>query len=337
MGPLTTSTTVTPVVDAFFDKKLLRRAVPRTFLQRLGQRRSLPGMSTKTIRFRRLEAFGLAQTPLSEGLEPTASTPDTTDVSASILQWGAYVKHSDILEATIEHPVINDIVRAQAEQAARTTEANIRDEVSAGTSVFYGNAESSRSALVGVSHAATASLFDKVTRYLDGNDAGYFTEMYEASTKISTRGIRPSFYGLTHPDVVFTLRHLSGWQDISEYPSNDGVMEGEVGSINGVRILSSTLAKVYRGGGGTAVGDVKSMSTAADVYTILVFAMDAFGVVPLNNMSLEAIIHPVGSAGAAVPLNQWGTVGWKYTGTQTILNDSFMTRIEVTARDASPV
>lgn len=337
MGPLTSTSVVSPVVDAYFDRKLLRRALPRLTYMKYAQRRPLPAHNTKTIRFRRFEAFPLAQTPLVEGVPPTANLVDTTEVSSAIKQWGAWVKLSDLVQVVIENPMLNDTIRAQAEQAAQTADANARDEFVAGTSVFYGGTAAARTDLLDTTHKISAPVLDKVIRYFENGNAKEFTEVVEAMTKISTTPIWPAYMAIVHPDIVFTLRKsVSGFIPAAQYPAQGPVMPGEVGAYNSIRFISSTQAKVYRGGGGTAVGDVKKTTTLADVYATLVFAMDAVGVVPLDSMSLQTIIHPLNSAGASNPLNQFGTVGWKYSGTHLVLNDAFMSRIETTAGDLAP-
>ena len=73
-------------------------------------------------------------------------------------------------------------------------------------------------------------------------------------------------------------------------------------------------------------------SSQADVYSILVIAKDAYGVVPLSGFGSQIIRKGLGSAGSADPLNQRATVGWKAVRTAVILNDAWMARLEVAAR-----
>ena len=67
-----------------------------------------------------------------------------------------------------------------------------------------------------------------------------------------------------------------------------------------------------------------------DVYATLVFGANAYGVCPLAGQAMQNIIKPLGSAGAADPLNQRATSGWKATTTTKILNEAWMVRIEHT-------
>ena len=72
--------------------------------------------------------------------------------------------------------------------------------------------------------------------------------------------------------------------------------------------------------GGTAVTNAlryTTANTACDVYLILYFGRDAFGIVPLKGKSsmTPMVVNPKPAAGD--PLGQRGTVGWKlWTGTR---------------------
>ncbi len=330
MGVLTSSTTIPPAVASFFDRKLLMRAVPMLVHAQVGTRRSLKQRNGNTIVFRRFNALGLALAPIVEGIPPTGSQLSKTDVSVTLQQWGDYVTVTDFGKATIESPILDEASEVLSEQAGQTLDALIRDVVAAGTNVFYGGAVASRASLTTTTHKVDTAILDRIIRNLRSNNAKQFREMISAGSKISTFPVRPCYVGITTPDVKFTLETLPGFISVEEYASNDGIMEGEFGAYKDIRFLSSSQAKTFAGGGGTAVGDVKSTSSNADVGTLLVFGREAFGIVPMDGMSLENIIKPLGSAGVGDPLNQLATSGWKHTGARVIFNDNFMARAEVT-------
>jgi N4-gp56 family major capsid protein len=78
------------------------------------------------------------------------------------------------------------------------------------------------------------------------------------------------------------------------------------------------MAKVFTAGG---LGGI-------NVYSTLFFGKNAYGTLELESMGMETIYHPKGSAGAADPLNQLWTHGWKVTHAIKILQDLFMLRLE---------
>lgn len=84
---------------------------------------------------------------------------------------------------------------------------------------------------------------------------------------------------------------------------------------------TNTLKIVPYGGG----------ASGCDVYSTLVYGQDAYGTVELggNGKNFRIIVNAPGSAGAADPLAQRGTIAWKVKGFATaILQDDFIVRIE---------
>jgi N4-gp56 family major capsid protein len=338
MGVLTSSSTVPPAVTSYFDRKLLRRATPMLHHGRVAQRRPLSMRSGNTMVFRKISALSLALTPLVEGVPPAGKQLSKSDISVTIQQWGDYVTLTDLVQATVEHPILQDANKILGEQAGQTIDALIRDVACAGTSCHFANATSItlRTQISTTTDKVTTALLDRMIRELNQNNARRFTELIQASTKVSTAGIRPAFWGITTPEVLFTLETLSGFKPIEQYASNGPVLEGEAGAYKDVRFLISTQAKNYPGGGTTASGDVKGTGGVADVHTILMFGTDAIGSIPLEGGALKNIIKPLGSGGVADPLNQIATSGWIHTGARKRLEETFMTRAEVAVGNVAP-
>lgn len=70
-----------------------------------------------------------------------------------------------------------------------------------------------------------------------------------------------------------------------------------------------------------------------EVYATLIYGQNAYGDIELggNGKNVKIIINPPGSAGAADPLEQRGTIAWKVQGfTSVILQDAFIVRVEHT-------
>jgi len=324
-------------VQSYFDRKLLMRALPYLAYDRVAQRRGLKQRSGNTLVFRRFEALALALAPLNEGAPPTGKQLSKTDISVTLQQWGDYVTLTDFGRATVESDLLNEASDVLGEQAGQSMDALLRDVASAGTTVFYGNAVAARANLVGAAQKIDGAVLDRATRFLLEQNAKMFTEIISASSKFATFPIRDAYLAITHPDVIFSAQEMPGWISVEEYASDGQVMPGEVGAYKNIRFLQTTQAKVLPGGGGTAVaGEVKSTGGLADVFMINLFGKEAIATCPLDGMSMENIIKPLGSAGVADPLNQLSTSGWKHTGARKILNDNFMARIEVTATLNAP-
>jgi N4-gp56 family major capsid protein len=122
---------------------------------------------------------------------------------------------------------------------------------------------------------------------------------------------------------------MTGFKPVADYGSHTSPFEGEIGSVEQVRYLSSTVFEPWLGEGGAVSSAFRRTGSNADVYPILYFARDAFGIVPLKGKSsmTPMVVNPKPSAGD--PLAQRGTVGWKLWHGTVILQDAFMVRLEV--------
>lgn len=348
MGLLTDSTVVSPAVANFFDRKLLKRALPMLCFMRVAQRRPLSQRNGNTIVFRRIAALPFATAALTEGIPPSGRQISKTDITATIQQWGDYVTLTDLIKATVEHPILNDTNRVLGEQAAQTIDILMRNEANAGTQVIYGGGVAARSSLANRTHLISTATLDRAIRFLQQQNAGTFTRMIRASTQVSTFPMRPAFWAIVHPDIWFTLQHLAGVIPVEQYAGSSEVLEMEVGGYKNLRFLMTTLqgggstgGAIQAGGAAHGGADVMGTGTPAggtnaDVYITTVFGTEAIASVPLDGMSLQNIIKPLGSAGSADPLNQICTSGWKHTGTRKRLNENFMVRIETTGAGNEP-
>lgn len=336
MGVLTSTSVVGPAVAQYYDRKTLMRAVPLLVYNQIAYRRPLSKRNGNIMVFRRFNGLNLAMATLIEGVPGAGQAMSKSDLSILMQQWGDFVTLTDFGRMVVENDMLNEASEVLGEQSGQTMDALLRDIVSAGTSVFYGGGVAGRANLTGVAHKADQTVIDRAIRFLDTNNAKRFKEVVAASTKVSTFPIRPAYVGICHPDVRFTVQNFAGFISLEKYASPGERLLGEFGAYNDVRFCVSSQAKVYRGGGGTAVGDVKSTSGNADVGVINIFGEQGAGVVPIEKGNLENIVKPLGSAGAADSLNQLATSGWKHTGGRLILNDTFMARIEVTLGNSAP-
>ena len=66
---------------------------------------------------------------------------------------------------------------------------------------------------------------------------------------------------------------------------------------------------------------------ATPIYSSFILGQEAYGVVRLGAKEAEFIVKPLGASGTADPLNQRGTVGYKFPFATRILNDNWITRL----------
>jgi N4-gp56 family major capsid protein len=214
------------------------------------------------------------------------------------------------------------------ESAASTVETLRFNVLKAGTNVFYANAVVGRSSVI-----TTIALADqrRVTTGLNRQNAKKITTVVASTADFNTKSVEASYMAITHPDLESDVRNMTGFIPVASYGPHTSPFEGEIGSVEQVRYLTSTIFAPWADAGG-AKGAMRSTSgTSADIYPVLFFGRDAFGIVPLKGKSsmTPMVVNPKPAPGD--PLGQRGTVGWKLWTATVILQDAFMARLEVGA------
>jgi N4-gp56 family major capsid protein len=130
--------------------------------------------------------------------------------------------------------------------------------------------------------------------------------------------INGSYVGIIHPDCSYDLMSDPKWVNVKSYSDPEGIYEGEIGKIEGVRFVETSEAKVFKGAG----------ASGRDVYSTLILGADAYGVTEISGGGLQHIVKQLGSAGSADPLDQRATVGFKLTHACERLVEPYMIRIE---------
>jgi N4-gp56 family major capsid protein len=351
MGAVTSYGDISPAVAAYSVVRMLKRAMPYLHLEKFGQVYPLPTNSTQTAKFRRYFLSGasgsagpdanasagfyipVATTPLIEGVTPSGSVLANQDYTVTLAQYGDYVTTTDVIEDTHTDPVLQQATDILGEQAAVTVETLRYNVLKAGTNVWYANNVTSRANI-----ATAISLADqrRVTTGLNRQNAKKITQVVASTPDFNTKSVEASFMAVVHPDLETDLRNLTGFKVVADYGPHTTPFEGEIGSLEQVRYLTSTIMLPFTGAAsGSVVANnaaLRSTDTVyIDIYPILIFGRDAFGIVPLKGKSsmTPMVVNPKPAPGD--PLGQRGTVGWKLWTATVILQDAFMARLEVGA------
>ena len=317
---------ISPRTAAYAAKKLLKRGLPYLVLEKFGQSQPLPAHNSKVVKFRRYTALPTTPVTLTEGVTPAGQTLAVTDVTATLAQYDDSTTITDVVLDTHEDPVLNEAVNLLGEQAAQMIEKMRFGVLKGGTNVGYSNG-ATRNA---VNTALTLSAQQRAVRTLKRQNARPITEIVASTARYDTANVAPGFVGLIHPDLEGDVRAMTGFVPAEKY----GTMtpwENELGKVNDVRYLSSTIFEPWLDAGGAKGTMLSTTGVSADVYPVLYLGRDAFGIVALKGeyAILPMIVNPKPSDSDR--LAQRGHAGWKTMQTCVILNDLFMTRIEVAA------
>ncbi len=312
-------------VGVYAERQMLKHAEPVLVLSKMGMTKPLPSKSSQTIKFRRPIPFPVSTVPLAEGVSPTPQKLQYEDVTVTVRQYGAVTEFTDVILETAEDPVLQDATMLHGEQAGATAEQIVYAAVRGGTNVFYAN---------GVPRSAVHPQIKlnkqrAVVRGLNKQKAKPITRMMGSSVNYETFTVDAAFVAVAHSDLESDIRHLPGFKTVAEYGQR-APLPNEIGSVENVRYVLSPDLAPFANAGGTAGGTVVSTGgTQADVYPVLYFGQDAYGVVPLKGMNAmtPVVVNPKPSTGD--PLGQRGTVGHKFMMAAVILNELWMARLEV--------
>lgn len=322
---------------AYAATEFLKHVMPVLVLSKFGQTKPLPRNKTQTIKFRRAVPYPAATVPLQEGVTPSVSGTSFEDVTVQLLQWGDVHGLTDVIADTHEDPVLREMMGLSGEQAGRTVEQVIYNVVKGGTSVFYANG----SARAAVNTTISLNKQRAVTRYLKAQKAKKLTKMLSGSVNVGTSPIEACYVAICHTDLEPDIRNLTGFVPVAEYGTMKPLCPEEVGAVEDVRYIASPDLDPWEDAGGTPGSSVLSNGGSnADVYPVLFFGADAYGLTPLGNSKdagggsnqavKPTVINP-NTPSASDPLGQRGYVGWKTWFNAVRLNETWMCRLEVAA------
>lgn len=363
-GNGTTYSSISPRTTAFVVKDLLERGAPYLVFEKFGQAKPIPEKHSQVIKFRRyflnfgtfefgpgdedvynpFEYYGstgenglftvasgvTGRKILTEGVTPDPTKLDTEDISATLVQYGDYTTISDVILDTHEDPVLQEAIAIVGEQAAYMVELIRYGVLAASTNAFYAGGSSKAT----VDEKISLTLQRKVTRGLKRQLAKPITSVVRSTAMYGTEAIAPSYIGVVHPDCEADIRDMTGFVPAEKY----GTMtpfEGEIGKVEDVRYISSTVVQVDPAAGAAvgATGLVSSDDTNIDVYPCIYLGKDAYGLVPLKGKNaISPMVHNP-TVSDSDPLAQRGHVGWKTWQTAVILNPAWMAVAHVGVTD----
>lgn len=346
MAQTTSYGDISPAVAAYSVVRMLKRAMPYLHLEKFGQTYPLPTNSTNTAKFRRYFLSGatgaagsgtgsffvpVATTPLVEGVTPAGSKLANQDYTVTLKQYGDYVTITDVVQDTHTDQILQQATDILGEQAALTVETLRFNILKAGTNLFRANQVAARNLII---TKVSEGDLRRVATSLNRQNAKKITQVVASSPDYNTKSVEASYMAVVHPDCETDIRGLSGFKPVADYGPHTTPFEGEIGSFEQIRFLTSTVIAPYPDLGGTAVTNslrYTTANTACDVYPILVFGRDAYGIVPLKGKSAMTpmVVNPKPAAGD--PLAQRGTVGWKLWTETVILQQAWMAVLEVGA------
>ena len=300
-------------MKTFYSDYLIEMAEAKLVHSQFGQKKPIPKGNGKTVEFRRYDPLPKITTALGEGVTPDGQKLTVIPLSVDVKQYGGYVALTDVLLLTAIDNNLAQATKLLGSQAGRTLDTITREVLNGGTNVIYATRAISHRKDIG-ENKLTVDCIKRAVRELKVMNA---------------EPVDDSFVAIIHPDCAYDLMNDNEWKYPHQYKDTENLYNGEIGKIGGVRFVETTEAKVWPKGykyKPTPESDEVTLSHA--VYSTLVIADNAYGVVDIEGGGLEHIVKQLGSAGTADPLNQRATAGWKATHAAVRLVEGYMVRIE---------
>lgn len=300
---MTTSSALSAGMQTYYNRELLRTFEPNLVHLQFGDEHRMPPHSGLVMNMRKLIPLETNTKALSEGDPGESVMLAETEVTVQLQQYGEYARCTDKLDLTHLDMDIMRRTKLFGDAGARSIDAVVREELAKCANVIYAGGKASRAELTAADKLTSREL-RKAVKTLKKNHAQTFGGYFVA---------------IIGPDTMYDLQEDEAFVKVSQYQDKENIYTGEVGRLFGVRLVETTEAKIFEGAG----------ASGADVASVIVLGQYAYGVTSLKGAKPRVIVKPAGSAGAADPLDQISTVGWKMDGFGAkLLQPEYAVRIE---------
>lgn len=299
-----TSNVLTAENSEFYAKTLLSRLLPTQIFSKYASKPSMtriPKNAGDTIYWNRFNSLALVTTPLVEGVTPDGLNLAVNKVTATVVQYGAWLRITDQIDMMALDPVLTEASELLGEQAGQSTEKIIGDTIFAGTTLH-------RAAGVAARNLVATTISEKDILAAVGM-------LKKANVKPLANGDYIAFVPIK---VAQDIMGLEAWVKANTY-RHDGLVQGAVGKLYGVQFveISELYVTKYAGAG----------ATSKDVFASLFMGKDYFGIPDVEGSAKpKMIVKPLGSGDD--PLNQRATAGWKNLYAVKRLNEACAVRVE---------
>ena len=313
---MTTSTTVLPPpIQQKFNAKLLSTPQARLIYLAFAMPFSMDEHSGDIMRMRRYTRLETAPVPLGPAMNnPPVQTLNAVDLDAKIDWYSTYIVITKQVTLINQDPVLNEAA-ARLGQSMRETEDELVREMLAGTASVInctggGNGDNPTN--------MARSDIDGVIGTLQDNDGDFITNMIGGENKFGTGPVRDAYFGLASSRMIGQLEDVTGFSSKANYPSQDGVLSAEWGSISNVRFLLTSRGSI------TVAGSL----LGADIFNIFITAQESYAHIEQNGVSSKFIYHPPGHGDDPAELRQ--TAAWRMAQVPRITNDAWLINLRCT-------
>lgn len=151
--------------------------------------------------------------------------------------------------------------------------------------------------------------------YVTNNNGKKLSPNMEGTNAFGTAPVWAAYWMIISTALRTDFKNLSNFLPTADYPRQQSVIESELGSCDEVRLCMTSQAYVDN-------------TVSPPIYYNFLFAANAYGLISIDDQSMEMIIKPLGAGEDA--LNQRQTMGWKGRLGSVILDDSWCVALRST-------
>lgn len=317
---------ITPV-QVYYDKVFLDRAKIELRHDFGAQVKNVPLNSGAVVRWSRFTPLALQTSALSEATNPSETAMTSTQVSATLAEYGAVTNVSSLFSMTQIDVGLKEHIEVHGQNAGESIDQLIRNELHTGSTVqivtgTYGNPAAPNVSDIHLTDIFTGLEIRRAVRTLKINKAQRFES-----------GL---YRGITGPASSYDLFGNSEWLDAHRYTTSDAIERGVIGKLHGVEFVETNNQYVQLSGGFSGTPVTAASAGVANVYSTFIFGKNAYGVINLGSITAPVVIvkNP-GPNDTSNPLNMFSTVGWKMPFAVKTLNSVWLIEIKTSTAGAN--
>lgn len=325
---MSTSTGLITPAQVYYDKVFLERAKIELRHDFGAQVRNVPLNSGSVVRWSRFTPLALVTSSLSEASNPTETAMTSTQVSATLAEYGAWTQVGTLFAMTQIDVGLKEHVEVHGQNAGESIDRLIREELFNGATTQV--------------VAGAASYASKLTTDATALTAIHTTDVFTgAEIRSAVRTLKKNkamrfenglYRGIIGPDTAYDLFGNSEWLDAHRYTTSDAIERGVVGKLHGVEFVESNNQKfdVTAGLSGTPV--TATSAGVVTVYSNFIFGKNAYGVINLGSITTPKVyVKNPGPSDTSNPLDMYSTVGWKMVFATKTLNSTWLINVQTGA------
>ena len=315
---MSTATTLITPAQVYYDKVFLDRAKIELRHDFGAQMRNVPMNSGAVVRWSRFSPLALVTSSLSEASNPSETAMTSTQVSATLADYGAWTQVGTLFSMTQIDVGLKEHVEVHGQNAGESIDRLIREELASGATDQIATLGSKLLSTLLQTDIFTGAEVRAAVRTLKKNKAQRFEN-----------GLYRAIIG---PDTAYDLFGNSEWIDAHKYTTSDAIERGVIGKLHGAEFVETNNQKFDLTAGTSGTPVTATSAGVVTVYENFIFGKNAYGVVNLGSVTTPKVyVKNPGPSDTSNPLDMYSTVGWKMPFATKTLNSTWLISVRTGA------